>query len=243
MFSSIQRKVVLWGALLMTTALLGSKATAATIYSQTFTGGSSTLAGTTSTTGGGTWAGGNILDLNGNTYATPGINGAVSLPFTPSSGFVYDLSATISMSPADNWLGVGFLQDNGVYGFLPPPSSPNTPTALRRNAGGGDQGWELYPGASTGALTSNNVLVRLDTTGAQWKTSFFQGGTQIGSTYTYTSGNPTINYVGFVMEGAGSGVTGNVSAFQLTAVPEPSTYALLVAGGVGSLLMFRRRRA
>jgi hypothetical protein len=26
-------------------------------------------------------------------------------------------------------------------------------------------------------------------------------------------------------------------------VPEPSTYALLVAGGVGSLLMFRRRRA
>jgi len=28
----------------------------------------------------------------------------------------------------------------------------------------------------------------------------------------------------------------------LTAVPEPSTYALLVAGGVGSL-WFRRRRA
>ena len=242
MFSSVQTKVALCGAILMTTALLGSKASATTIYSQTFTGGSSTLAGTTSTTGGGTWTGGNILDLNGNTYPTPGINGAVSLPFTPSSGFVYDLSATISMSPAANWLGVGFLQDNGVYGFLV-PSSPNTPTALRRNAGGGDQGWELYPGASTGALTSNDVLVRLDTTGAQWTTSFFQGGVQMGSTYTYTSGNPTINYVGFVMEGATTGVTGNVSAFQLTAVPEPSTYALLVAGGVGSLLTFRRRRA
>jgi hypothetical protein len=240
MFSSVQTKVALCGALLITTALLDSKASATTIYSQTFTGGAGTLAGTTSTTGSGTWAGGNILDLNGNTYATPGINGAVSLPFTPSSGFVYDLSATISMSPAANWLGVAFLQDNAVYGFF---GSKDTPTALRRNAGGGDQGWELYPGASTGALTSNDVLVRLDTTGAQWTTSFFQGGTQIGSTYTYTSGNPTINYVGFVMEGAGSGVTGNVSTFQLTAVPEPSTYALLVAGGVGSLLMFRRRRA
>jgi hypothetical protein len=240
MFSSVQTKVALCGALLLATALLGSKASAATIYSQTFTGGAGTLAGTTSTTGSGTWAGGNILDLNGNTNPTTGFNGAVSLPFTPSSGFVYDLSATISMSPAANWLGVAFLQDNAVYGFF---GSKDTPTALRRNAGGGDQGWELYPGASTGALTSNDVLVRLDTTGAQWTTSFFQGGTQIGSTYTYTSGNPTINYVGFVMEGAGSGVTGNVSTFQLTAVPEPSTYALLVAGGVGSLLMFRRRRA
>jgi hypothetical protein len=240
MFSSVQTKVALCGAFLITTALLGGKASAATIYSQTFTGGSSTLAGTTSTTGGGTWAGGNILDLDGNTNPTTGFNGAVSLPFTPSSGFVYDLSATISMSPAANWLGVGFLQDNNVYGFF---GSKDTPTALRRNAGGGDQGWELYPGASTGALTSNDVLVRLDTTGAQWTTSFFQGGVQMGSTYTYTSGNPTINYVGFVMEGAVSGVTANVSAFQVTAVPEPSTYALLVAGGVGSLLTFRRRRA
>ena len=65
----------------------------------------------------------------------------------------------------------------------------------------------------------------------------------MGSTYTYATANPTINYVGFVMEGATTGVTGNVNAFQLTAVPEPSTYALLVAGGVGSLLTFRRRRA
>jgi hypothetical protein len=214
-------------------------ANAAVIYSQTFTGGTNTLAGTTSTTGGGTWTGANILNRNGLTYPTIGINGAVSLAFTPSSGFVYDLTATINVTAAAaNWLGVGFLQDNGVYGFL---GETPTPMALLRNAGGGDEGWELYPGAGTGVLSSNNVLVRLDTTGAQWKTSFFQGGTQIGSTYTYTSGNPTINHVGFVMEGAGTGVTGNVSAFQLTAIPEPSTYAM-VLGGLLNLSLIRRRR-
>jgi hypothetical protein len=66
----------------------------------------------------------------------------------------------------------------------------------------------------------------------------YQGGTQIGSTYTYNTANPTINFVGFVSEGT---AVGNVSAFQLTqAVPEPSTYALVV-GGLATLLLIRRR--
>ncbi len=61
----------------------------------------------------------------------------------------------------------------------------------------------------------------------------------MGSAYTYTSGNPTINYVGFVSEGT---AVGSVSAFQLTAtaVPEPSTYAM-VLGGIATLLLIRRR--
>jgi len=76
----------------------------------------------------------------------------------------------------------------------------------------------------------------LDTTLANWTTSIYQGGTQIGSTYTYTT-NPTITRVGFVSEGSG----GQVNAFQLTAVPEPSTYAM-VLGGLLNLSLIRRRR-
>jgi hypothetical protein len=88
---------------------------------------------------------------------------------------------------------------------------------------------------------SNDILIRLDTTGAQWTTTFFQGGVQWTDTYTYTGGNPTINYVGFV--NADGTAVRNVSAFQLTqAVPEPSTYAL-VLGGILPLLVLRRRRA
>jgi MYXO-CTERM domain-containing protein len=63
----------------------------------------------------------------------------------------------------------------------------------------------------------------------------YQGGAQIGSTFTYTT-NPTITRVGFVSDGSG----GQVSAFQLTAVPEP-TAALL--GTLGMLALLRRRRA
>jgi hypothetical protein len=201
-----------------------SKASAATIYSQDFTGGTGALVGTTSTTGGGTWAGDNILNLNG---LLEGGWGAASLAFTPTSGFVYELTANISSQYWGSWIGVGFLPDNSLYGWL-----PNNPTALRTAI------WQIYPqGVNASVLTSNDVTIRLDTTLANWTTSMYQGGTQIGSTYTYTGVNPTITRVGFVSDGSG----GQVNAFELTqAVPEPSTYALVV-GGLATLLLIRRR--
>ena len=205
-----------------------NKASAATVYSQTFTGGTGGLIDTTSTTGSGTWVGRDIISQNGN---TTGNWGSSSLAFTPTSGFIYELTATINVTAAnDSWLGVGFLQDNSNYGFF---GTKTTPVALNRS---GD--WQVWagPGANY-TKTSNDVLIRLDTTGAQWTTSVYQGGTQIGSTYTYTSGNPTINYVGFISEGP---AVGSVSAFQLTAVPEPSSFALVV-GGIANLLLIRRR--
>ena len=204
-----------------------NKASAAVLYSQTFTGGASTLVGTTPTTGGGTWVGANIINLDGN---STGVGDAVSLAFTPTSGFVYDLTATIDVTNANgSWLGVAFLQDNNAYGFF---GTQITPTALRTDR------WQLWPQAANYNQTSNDVLIRLDTTGAQWTATYFQGGAQIGDTYTYTGGNPTINYVGIVTEGA---AVGSVSAFQLTAVPEPSTYAM-VLGGLLNLSLIRRRR-
>ena len=152
--------------------------------------------------------------------------GAVSLAFTPTSGLLYELTATISSQYWGSWIGVGFLPDNSLYGW-----SPNNPVALRTTTG-----WVTSPQAGSASLLSNDVLVRLDTTGANWTTSIYQGGTQIGTTFTYTT-NPTINRVGFVSDGSG----GNVSAFQLTAIPEPSAYSL-VLGGVMSLLLIRRWR-
>jgi hypothetical protein len=182
--------------------LLGGDAIAEDIYSQTFAA-SPPIVGTTSTTGGGTWAGSNIIDLNGN---TTGVDGAVSLPFTPQSGFVYELTATIDVTAANgSWVGVGFLESNNAYGFF---GAPTTPTALRTS------GWQTFagPGANY-TQTSNEVLIRLDTTGAQWTVAMFQGGVQMGDTYTYTT-NPTINHVGFVSEGT---AVGSVSAINLTA--------------------------
>ena len=208
------------------------KASAAVIYSQTFTGGTGALAGTTSTTGNGTWtpdiAISSVVNRNGITTAQ---YGSISLAFTPQSGFVYDLTATINVTAANSsWLGVAFLQDNNPYGFF---GTKTTPAALRTDR------WQIWPQAANYNLSSNDVLVRLDTTAAQWTVAYFQGGGQMGDTYTYTSGNPTINWVGIVTEGT---AVGSVSAFQLSAVPEPSTYAMLL-GGILNLSLIRRRRA
>jgi hypothetical protein len=224
---AMRKKPAWFGILALTATLSCGNAFAAVIYSQTFTGGTGALAGTTSTTGGGTWTGANIINLNGN---TTGVDGAVSLAFTPQSGFVYELTATINVTGANGtWLGVGFLETNSLYGFF---GAKTTPTALRT------ADWQIWPQAfNANVLTSNEVLVRLDTTEALWKTAMYQGGDQIGSTYTYMDGNPTINYVGFVSTGD---AVRNVSAFQLTAVPEP-TAALL--GTLGMLALLRRRRA
>ena len=223
---AMRKKPAWFGILALTATLSCGNAFAAVIYSQTFTGGTGALAGTTSTTGGGTWTGANIINLNGN---TTGVDGAVSLAFTPQNGFVYDLTATINVTAANgSWLGVGFLENNDAYGFL---GSPKTPTALRTG------GWQTWagPGANY-TQTSNDVLIRLDTTASQWTATFFQGGVQMDSTFTYTT-NPTITRVGFVSEGP---AVGSVSAFQLTAVPEP-TAALL--GTLGMRALLRRRRA
>lgn len=214
-------------AALGTLLLIGgtNKASAAVIYSQTFTGGTGALVGTTVTTGDGTWAGNGILNRNG---LLEGGWGQDSLAFTPTSGFVYELTATISSQYWGSWIGVGFLPDNSLYGW-----SPNNPMALRTATG-----WQVYPQAvNASSLISNNVTIILDTTLANWTTSIYQAGTQIGSTYTYTGTNPTITRVGFVSDGSG----GQVDAFQLTAVPEPSTYAM-VLGGLLNLSLIRRRR-
>jgi hypothetical protein len=225
-----QAKLALFGALLITTALLGSKASAAVIYSQDFsTGTGSPLLGTTPTVGGGTWSGVNLFNTAG---WTTGNGGAIALAFNPVSGYVYDLTATIGIANDNgSWIGAGFLGSiSGAYGFFGPPQT----SAAIRNGGS----WTTFPGGGNG-ITSTDLVISLDTTGSQWISTFYQGGFQMGSAYTYTAGNPTINYVGFVSEGT---AVGNVSAFQLTAtaVPEPSTYALVI-GGIATLLLIRRR--
>jgi hypothetical protein len=204
------------------------KASAAVIYSQDFPLNGNPLLGTTSTVGGGTWSGNNLFNIAG--YTT-GSSGAIALAFTPVSGKIYDLTATINIANAnESWIGAGFLSTiNDAYGFT---GSPNSSAAIRN----GDA-WTTFPGGGNG-ITSTDLRIRLDTTGAQWVSSFYQGGVQMGSAYTYTTGNPTINYVGFVSEGT---AVGSVSAFQLTAIPEPSTYAM-VLGGLLNLSLIRRRR-
>lgn len=219
---SIKRLVVLIAVCLASQ----SELPAAVIYSQTFTGGTDPLLGTVSTVGGGTWVGDDFVNLNG---SFTGVGKGIGLAFTPVTGKVYDLTATCTAASGGayyDWFGVAFSPGLGATAWYPDLGS----AALRTVNGK----WDLWPSGASFWATTTEIDVRLDTTGAQWTTAFYDGGVQIGATYAFTT-NPTINYVSLVA----SNTTGSLSAFQLSVIPEPASLALL---GLSAVALLRRRR-
>jgi hypothetical protein len=88
----------------------------------------------------------------------------------------------------------------------------------------------------------------VDTTAANWTTSFFKDDVQVGSTRVWSGQAPfgpsggTFGYAyfGLATYGNGSTTAGTFSNLELSVVPEPSTYAM-VLGGIATLLLIRRR--
>jgi hypothetical protein len=178
------------------------------IYSQSFTGSNSAdLVGSTSTAGNGTWVGANFLSLAGTT--TNESKTTLALPFTPESGKIYELKATINVTATrdDSYIGVFFVEDLDAYSFASNLGAWRRLTSWQSTVPQAD-------GNQSAPITSNDILIRLDTTDAHWTASVFQGGIQMGNTFTYPT-NPTINYVGFVSETLADG---SVSNFELSAL-------------------------
>jgi len=263
------RNLVLAGMMAAFCCSVGNAQT--TIYSQDFTtAGSGVNIGGTAPTIANAFAGGsssatwNVVSNSATAFMhTDGTVGAnqnsVLLPFTPQSGYVYTLSATISFTAAPgSWVSLGFTGANPVNSATPrfTDSAVNGYDWLIANdatgnneqffagpknapsAGiGGSQG--LLSGAGTFTLTLN-----LDTTTTLWGISSFIDGVQLGTNYAYGA-NPTIVAVGL---GQNTLTTpGNLQwdNIELTAepVPEPSVLALASAGAVMFLLARRRNQA
>ena len=67
--------------------------------------------------------------------------------------------------------------------------------------------------------------------------------TQFTMSYTVTAADGAAgDDIGISLTNTGASFNG-LDNFVLTVVPEPSTYAMLAAGGLGGMMMFRRRRA
>ena len=129
------------------------------------------------------------------------------LPFTPLSGYVYTLTASVTVPTmtAGQWITMGFAE------YIPPINTCVDPRLGSTEVNGnpwtylteGSGGDFFFPtrGTSTGnaqdmpSAGTYTVQLVLNTTGASWTASEFVNGTQVGTTYTYSS-NPIITGIG-----------------------------------------------
>jgi hypothetical protein len=268
-------------------ALASSTASAAVIYQDSFTGtgGMGTLNGTSVTVGpnasnyvsgppSSTWLATSSSSygwadsgyFNGNATDYPG-RVTAQLNFTPLSGYIYTLSATVSLTSGANpyaYLALGFLSNatssNLTYGWdvnSPSGSDPSaSPWALVRigavatsttSAISPALTYFTGPGLAGSAgsnlsysapLTDNTLELVLNTTSTTWTYQVYDNGNlESGSNPISLPSGTTITAVG--MQGASA--IGNVSNFELATVPEPATLGLVAVGGLGLLLLKRRK--
>ncbi len=267
--SSISRGIVAGIAAAAIAGVVGLADTASastTIYNQTFSStASGVLTGTVPThdTGNAKWelsgASGSDWLASGAAPASSGSypNAAEYLPLTVQANNIYTLTVT-GLSPdvgtTGNWLAVGFLNSTSkdlVFG-----GSTQGPFMLLRDNGyiqafGG-------PSISAGASFNNEnngsgvgpythggtATVTLNTTGpeSEWTATFAYNGSTLGSiSYGGATSLPSTDLgVGFASYDSMQGSVGSITLTQ-TAVPEPAALGVLAVGGLGLLILKRRK--
>ena len=196
----------------------------------------------------------------GYTGTTPGTTTqsfSGTLAFTPQNGHIYSLTMTtnVDFTPTKSvgWFATGFLENSGYTGAITSANGGGNVWMLTRpgdeTVGALDQAAHYNVSAGTGSQTFNplaedtsapsSITIVLNTTlgTGNWSAQYFVGNTLAASVADLNA--VTINSVGIAANIRNNDNTGQFQSFELSVIPEPST-ALL--GGLGMLLMFRRRR-
>ena len=268
--SSVSHGSALAIAAFATVALVGlagtvSASVVTTIYSESFGGAPTTtpLAGTAPTVDNGTsstWTATSGISDSGYTNNSTAIG---YLSFTPISGNIYTLSANLAGSGTPNngaWLSLGFLitpttsgnvrfdgsgsgTENAVdWVLLYTPGSSTVNGSLFEGPGTSAGGANYYVGndQNSSGLDTGDFSIVLNTAGtpSAWTAKIFDNGTAISGNLSVPSG---ITAVGIGNDGTVS--AGQFSNFSLTSspVPEPATLGLVAIGGLGLLLLKRRK--
>lgn len=239
-----------------------TSAQAATLYFDNFDGdGATNVAGTTPDTtmtvagSPATWVANGNTTFKANGDATGLTTGGIYLPFVPTAGSIYTLSADITNitnpapgANANDWIALGFTKGAGntTFNFN---GALGLGDALIRLTRGNNQG-QYFAGVQTGNQTNFTtptgtlaVAITLDASDANsalWTQSLSINGSVVAlNSNQPTAGNSfaDITHVGL---GSINTAVGTVDNFSLTSVPEPSV-ALL--GGIGVIGLLRRHRA
>ncbi len=230
------------------------------LFSHNFGGSSEdTLDGVALDVGGQNWfaggddASGSIDSFNADGSVTG--QGSMWLDFTPQPGFSYTLSADITATN-DQWIAMGFAQNPGAGSAAGQSRHTNVAEGIawalhRFENSNPDQQFFVGPGTTGGAINNNvvsqamsmeitldaldadNVLVSLSLNGA----------VQANVDQLNIGSLAALDIQGVGFSGGSNTVDGSIDNFSLTAVPEPSTYALLFGLAVLGLAVYRRRRA
>lgn len=245
-------------------------ATAAQIYLDNFDGAATVnLNGTTPDVGASNWAAHNAFDADGLITPVAGGSSAV-LPFTPVAGNLYTLTASYrGVAGNTNWFGAGFVEsvpanpqasgnDNRfisgatvgkAWMLFRGATSPTAPLhTLRGDAASGTLAAGTVPWL--GSFTPGgdiDLKIVLDATGGPGtlKAQFFAK-RPADAAYTDVGGGALalnaedIGGVGLVY--SNTGITGRVTHFSLTAVPEPASAGLTAVAFATALFAQRRRQ-
>jgi hypothetical protein len=262
--------LLLSGTTLVLCCSMGSAQT--TIYSQTFSGGATSINGIAPTTAN-TYAGGDSSKLwsytgTSNLFLTAdghmdGNSGSALLNLTPQAGYLYTLTASVTL-PADmngQWIAMGFTLidptgEDGAHDRFADTTVRGSPWMLARTGGAdaahqADQFFSAVGGTTidsedlaSGAGTYTLTL-DLNTSAAQWTTTAYIDSTQMGSVFTYSS-NPAIVAAGLGDSAIGAanaaGIQWNSWSLSAIPVPEPSIFALTGLGMGALLLTYRKQK-
>jgi hypothetical protein len=230
------------------------------IFSNAFNGGASSInvkAPTMSTNSAGTTSSAwwNVVSNSATSFVYANGNVGTSLtsalvPFTPEDGYVYTLTASVTVPTmtAGQWITMGFAEYNPLLNTASDPRFGSTyvngnPWTYLTEGSGGDF---FFPTRATSTANAAlmptagtyTVQLVLNTTGSQWVASEFVNGTQVGTTYTYSS-NPSITAIGIGQTtlSFSSGIQWNYLTLQATGARTTNTVnATISFPGTGSPL-------